>query len=120
MNMLKRWTLVYSGLLALLFLAGGCGSSSYYLPKTDNRKLPVSNGSIADVRRTHSPNAGIGNVVLLVAVDPKGKALGSELKKSCGDSRLDDKARELVLKKWQFPKGKSEIMVVTIDPKKLK
>ncbi len=122
MNMLKRRPFLYLGLLALLFVQGGCvSSSSYYLPKLDDRKLPVSNGSIADVKRTRSAKqTGVGSVVLLVAVDAKGKVLGSELKRSCGDSQLDDKAREMVLKKWEFPKGKSDIMVVTIDAKTLR
>lgn len=122
MNMLMRRPCLCLALLALLFFQGGCvSSSSYYLPKTNDRKLPVSNGSIADVKRSRSTKqTGVGSVVLLVGVDDKGKVLGSELKRSCGDSQLDDKAREMVLKKWAFPKGKSDIVVVTIDAKTLR
>jgi hypothetical protein len=58
-------------------------------------------------------------IVLLVLHDVEGRPVFVETQKSSGDSALDRRAQDWVLKQRRFPKGKANTVVVTVDPKQV-
>ena len=112
-------------------LAGStaCGSGSGYIPTQDKNTSAsgAPTGSIADINRKtggakgkqsgSAPAVPAGTIVLLVAHDANGRAVYVETRVSSGDSALDERAQQMVLKKWSFPKGAPDTQLVTVKAK---
>jgi len=121
-------------LLGALLLSGckGNDKADFFLPKTYGDHMPPTGGSLDEMNRKKAQKArkaadarqkealkSLGMVTLMVAHDAKGKPVGVEVRHSSGDSELDGQARDLVMKKWRFPAGHADTVVVEVDPKSL-
>ena len=120
--------LALAGGAALALLFNGCKSreSGFYTGHTYQDKIP-SSGSLADLKRTRAgaqskppPPAKPQTIWLLVAHDAAGKPLAVFVRQSSGDADLDAKAQQMVYTKWKFPAGRTNTVIVSIDPKKVR
>ncbi len=102
----------------------GCKSppSDAYMPNSSTQDLPVHTGSISEAshRARTTPHANLGPILLLVSHDATGHPIQVQVRQSSGNVRLDAKAQKLVLEKWHFPSGKSDTVLVTVEPKSLR
>lgn len=121
--------LALAGGAALALLFNGCKSrdSGFYVGHSYQDKIPPSSGSLADLNRTRAgarakaqEAAKPQTIWLLVAHDDAGKPLGVYVWQSSGDAALDAKAQEMVYKKWKFPAGRTNTVIISVEPKKVR
>ncbi len=122
------------GLVFLVLCFGlGCKSSSksdYYMANSYNNKIPPTTGSIAEMKEKMERKAAkeaakpkkpgqLAPVIVLVRYNDQGIAIGIDLRQSSGDAETDRRAMEHAYTKMKYPKGKGDIVLITIEPKSL-
>jgi len=121
--------LALAGGAALALLFNGCKSrdSGFYVGHSYQDKIPPSSGSLADLKRTRGgtqakppPPAKPQTIWLLVAHDAAGKPQAVFVWQGSGDTALDAKAQQMVYTKWKFPAGRTNTVIVSIEPKKVR
>jgi hypothetical protein len=121
--------LALAGGTALALPLNGCKSrnSGFYVGHSYQDRIPASSGSLADLKRTRAgaqakpqPAAKPQTIWLLVAHDAAGKPQAVYVWRSSGDADLDAKAQQMVHTKWKFPAGRTNTVIVSIEPKKVR
>jgi hypothetical protein len=127
-----------TGVVVALALAGGgavglvfngCKSrdSSSYVGHSYQDKAVPSSGSLADLKRTRggaqakpAPGAKPQTIWLLVAHDAAGKPRAVFVWQGSGDAALDAKAQQMVYTKWRFPAGRTNTVILSVEPKQVR